>query len=57
MKFDVCFTSTLERAWKTSDIALEAAEQTDTCAFHLLYCSVSLCSHNVLCIICVCWDV
>ena len=30
MKFDVAFTSTLERAWKTCDIALEAAGQTDS---------------------------
>ena len=31
MKFDVAFTSTLERAWKTCDIALEAAGQVDSC--------------------------
>ena len=31
MKFDVAFTSTLERAWKTCDIALEAAGQIDSC--------------------------
>jgi 2,3-bisphosphoglycerate-dependent phosphoglycerate mutase len=30
MKFDVAFTSTLERAWKTCDIALKAAGQSDT---------------------------
>lgn len=30
MQFDVAFTSTLERAWKTCDIALEAAGQTDS---------------------------
>jgi bisphosphoglycerate-dependent phosphoglycerate mutase len=30
MKFDVAFTSSLERAWKTCDIALKAAGQYDT---------------------------
>ena len=30
IKFDVAFTSTLERAWKTCDIALEAAGQADS---------------------------
>ena len=35
MKFDIAFTSSLERAWRTCDIALGAAGQSEVKTWHL----------------------